>query len=458
MNQFAEREGTDMQQTYTEMVSAVTKSAKEWRLLSVQSNDKTIDNSELFTSCQRLKQHLKEFEEKFKPLRQQLAKLAKSEFVLNIDSGAIIAAIEVTQKGEPLDLEVATLLSMTLSETEMKNDLFREMQELADQQMRQNQMMAMGVESERVRPNFKSALEQNNRSNNPSGSELRQQGYRGLFGSSFQGTERTNIKLQNRSFNTGKSIPTLTSKNNILQSTEQSMVEQEFKRRAMPSLKGTQKAQQFPSQPKSNLFNIYRPITVPRLPTETRLPIEVSRKELEKDIFENDNSNSQTPELLLERLESDNIYNSSGKTPSRSPTKTAQPQYQSVLSQVSAQAPPAPKPRPQLELKKDRSIDSSRASVLRTLEKTVTIKNLQIDYTKFRKIMYSYVNSPQKITRFNFKSNVFQIDPIQLLKEIFQRPTIVHYTVDLTDNEMLEGELETSGIADLKAKNITVLI
>lgn len=103
---------------------------------------------------------------------------------------------------------------------------------------------------------------------------------------------------------------------------------------------------------------------------------------------------------------------------------------------------------------KPASIDSAKKD-----QRTVNISNLQIDSTKFRKIVYHYINKNTNADSFVFKNNVFATDPLTLLAEIFTQPSSVKLTFDLKDNYFQNSVKDASAqVETLKSRRVVVII
>lgn len=105
------------------------------------------------------------------------------------------------------------------------------------------------------------------------------------------------------------------------------------------------------------------------------------------------------------------------------------------------------------------SIQRTSASFQSTQEQIANLSNLTIDNTKFRKVVLTIINCYKSITRINFRSNVFQCEPIELLKEIFARPLPSLFTIDLRKNKLaIQSTQLREELSYLLANNIKVII
>jgi len=68
-------------------------------------------------------------------------------------------------------------------------------------------------------------------------------------------------------------------------------------------------------------------------------------------------------------------------------------------------------------------------------EQIANLSNLTVDSTKFRKVVLTIINCYKSITRINFRTNVFNCEPIDLLQEIFTKPLPNLFTIDLRKNK-----------------------
>lgn len=68
-------------------------------------------------------------------------------------------------------------------------------------------------------------------------------------------------------------------------------------------------------------------------------------------------------------------------------------------------------------------------------EQIANLSNLTVDSTKFRKVVLTIINCYKTITRINFRTNVFNCEPVELLKEIFTKPLPTLFTIDLRKNK-----------------------
>jgi hypothetical protein len=101
----------------------------------------------------------------------------------------------------------------------------------------------------------------------------------------------------------------------------------------------------------------------------------------------------------------------------------------------------------------------SSASFQSPPEQIANLSNLHIDSTKFRKVILTIISCYKTITRINFRTNVFNCDPVKLLKEIFSKPLFSLFTIDLRKNQIenVSGSLRED-INDLLVNNIKVII
>jgi len=105
------------------------------------------------------------------------------------------------------------------------------------------------------------------------------------------------------------------------------------------------------------------------------------------------------------------------------------------------------------------SVQRTSASFQSTQEQIANLSNLTIDNTKFRKVVLTIINCYKSISRINFRSNFFQCQPIELLKEIFTRPLPSLFTIDLRKNKLtLHPAQLNEELTSLLANNIKVII
>ena len=105
------------------------------------------------------------------------------------------------------------------------------------------------------------------------------------------------------------------------------------------------------------------------------------------------------------------------------------------------------------------SVQRTSASFQSTQEQIANLSNLTIDNTKFRKFVLTIINCYKSISRINFRSNFFQCQPIELLKEIFTRPLPSLFTIDLRKNKLtLHPAQLNEELTSLLANNIKVII
>lgn len=92
-------------------------------------------------------------------------------------------------------------------------------------------------------------------------------------------------------------------------------------------------------------------------------------------------------------------------------------------------------------------------------EQIANLSNLVIDSTKFRKIVLTITSCYKAITRINFRSNVFECDPLELLLEIFARPLPQLFTIDLRRNRVPEmGDNFKEAVGRLLLHNLKVIV
>ncbi len=92
-------------------------------------------------------------------------------------------------------------------------------------------------------------------------------------------------------------------------------------------------------------------------------------------------------------------------------------------------------------------------------EQIANLSNLTVDSTKFRKVVLTIINCYKTITRINFRTNVFNCEPIELLKEIFTKPLPTLFTIDLRKNKFgIPMEECKEELARLLALNVKVIV
>ncbi len=92
-------------------------------------------------------------------------------------------------------------------------------------------------------------------------------------------------------------------------------------------------------------------------------------------------------------------------------------------------------------------------------EQIANLSNLTIDATKLRKVVLTITSCYKTITRINFRSNVFNCEPLELLSEIFSKPLPSLFTIDLRKNQInSSSEISKDEINRLLMSNVKVII
>lgn len=373
----------------------------EFGHLKTLKNDDKIDSSEIFSKANMFKKQALGLHQNFIKFKQQIDILSDTELFLVADRNEILTSLLVEQKNTHKSHHNSINLSTTFSEDQIKIEIDENIETYEPKQTR----YLANENHDKSKTLFRSTLLNTNKESILGKIQKKLSHMKSSFVEPEKVQFPSNMKFATSIFSERSNFQSPPSFGKSQHFDESNSLEQHSERKDtieyhVKELESAPQIKQSP--PVQNKIKSFRPLNIIS-------KIKIEKKDLIKDIFsEDENINHVKKEELNQ------------------------------------------KPR---ELSK-KEIDISQNS-----EKTVKITNLQIDSTKFRKIIYSYINSNLEVKRFNFKNNTFLINPFRHLLEIFSRESPKKYVIDLSKNTFQEEWPEKMNqIEELQTRNITVLV